>query len=174
MSVEVDKPIPSPRDSSRVGHCTHLGAWRSNLPQCPPTRDEKLARRVDDRGAEVQGRHSSPIHRRPRPHRRRDLRLVPPLRSGLRRRQPAVLRSGPCRRLRLVGLDRPAPLRGCRRPVHRHSWRRGYERIWVPPVYDRRAIYDRCGRVISYRTVLVSNGYWRNQSYSYCGCGARY
>jgi hypothetical protein len=75
----------------------------------------------------------------------------------------------------------PAPVRisasfghGCRRTIHRHSWRRGSERVWVSPVYERRFVgYDRCRRPV-YQTCLVTAGYWETRCYQYCGCGARY
>jgi len=34
-------------------------------------------------------------------------------------------------------------------------------RVWVPPVYETRPVYDAYGRVAGYQEVLVSAGYWR-------------
>ena len=34
-------------------------------------------------------------------------------------------------------------------------------RVWVPPVYEMRPIYDRYGNIFRYEQVMVSAGYWR-------------
>ena len=34
-------------------------------------------------------------------------------------------------------------------------------RIWVPPVYEIRPVYDRFGNILRYEQVMVSAGYWR-------------
>ena len=34
-------------------------------------------------------------------------------------------------------------------------------RVWVPPVYEMRPVYDRFGNFLRYEQVMVSAGYWR-------------
>ena len=34
-------------------------------------------------------------------------------------------------------------------------------RVWVPPVYEMRPVYDRFGNILRYEQVMVSAGYWR-------------
>lgn len=34
-------------------------------------------------------------------------------------------------------------------------------RVWVPPVYEMRPVYDRFGNLLRYEQVMVSAGYWR-------------
>jgi hypothetical protein len=34
-------------------------------------------------------------------------------------------------------------------------------KVWVPPVYGYRAVYDSFGNVVSYERYIITPGYWR-------------
>ncbi len=57
-----------------------------------------------------------------------------------------------------------------RRPIHRHSFRYVYEKVWFAPVYGTGIVgYSSCGKAI-YGKVLVTAGHYKTAVYKTCGC----